>query len=903
MAKTLVYVLVGKDELSRVMKTAGKNVADSNTVMSKSLDNTGKSSARLGGSFTRMSGVATKALKFVSIGILGAGGIGAALSTLPALAAASGALAGIALGAKFLVGSKAAKGPLYAQWTQMVGGLKTVMQGAVTPLITPLRQAFTSIGTFAKQMGPTLKAVFGSLGPLVMPMTKGLEALIAGVLPGFIALMHAALPAVSALGGVLGVIGRSIGGLMSALAPGLNASAGVIKMLGGLLGTLMPLLGRLASTFAGVLGPVLADFGKALQSFLPIFGIILVVLGKVAGSLLGVLAGALQSVGQVLLALAPAFALLASAITPVLGVFRALTPVITIIIGVVGKVAGILLGVLASALKIVAGVLQALAPAFAVLAGVVETVFTALQKSGVFSTLASLLTSLAGPLAAIVVMLVTGLAPIFKVLIGIIAKVAGALLAGLAKAVIALMPSLLLLVQALLRLATQVLMPLLGPVMQLANAWVKMELAILPLLPPILQLATLLINLAILVLVPVARLLSVLIGWLAKLAMIVANVITWIVKIVAAGLTWVANFAKVRGAVMAVVNWITGHWPGLLATLTNPIVSAKNNIVRAWGEISHGASVAFNAVVGWFRSLPGKISGALGSMNTLLLQKGKDVIGGLWSGMKWVWDHGPYGWLKSLANLISKIKGPLSFDAQLLIPHGKSIMMGFLKGLTKGWATVSGFLSGVGSAIGGIFGIGGGSGVARWTPLVDLALAMLGLPLSLAGQVLYQMQTESGGNPNAINLTDSNAMAGHPSQGLLQTIPSTFAAYHVAGTSWNIVDPLANIAAAINYARARYGPTLMSGGMGMGSGHGYALGTRSASPGWAWVGEHGRELMHFRGGESVIPHSALSGRGGGGDHYYSVTVNVQGHALASKREIGRTVADALKEFKAKGGNV
>ena len=71
---------------------------------------------------------------------------------------------------------------------------------------------------------------------------------------------------------------------------------------------------------------------------------------------------------------------------------------------------------------------------------------------------------------------------------------------------------------------------------------------------------------------------------------------------------------------------------------------------------------------------------------------------------------------------------------------------------------------------------------------------------------------------------NSNAAAGDPSRGLLQTIGSTFDAYHVAGTSTNIYDPLANIAAAINYARHVYGPSLMRGGMGLGSGHGYALG-------------------------------------------------------------------------------
>lgn len=180
------------------------------------------------------------------------------------------------------------------------------------------------------------------------------------------------------------------------------------------------------------------------------------------------------------------------------------------------------------------------------------------------------------------------------------------------------------------------------------------------------------------------------------------------------------------------------------------------------------------------------------------------------------------------------------------------------------------------------------SGVQQWAGLVSQALSMLGLSQSLSSRVLYQMQTESGGNPNAINNTDSNAAAGDPSRGLLQTIMSTFMAYHVAGTSMNIYDPLANIAAAISYARARYGPSLMSGGMGMGSGHGYAFGTNSAARGWAWVGERGPELMHFGGGEQVAPMG-----GGRGGRAIVVNVTVQGHALASKQDIARTVSDAL----------
>lgn len=64
---------------------------------------------------------------------------------------------------------------------------------------------------------------------------------------------------------------------------------------------------------------------------------------------------------------------------------------------------------------------------------------------------------------------------------------------------------------------------------------------------------------------------------------------------------------------------------------------------------------------------------------------------------------------------------------------------------------------------------------------------------------------ESSGNPRAINNWDINAQNGIPSKGLLQVIPPTFKTYHVAGTSWDIYNPVANITAACNYAADRYG--------------------------------------------------------------------------------------------------
>ncbi|WP_063047782.1 transglycosylase SLT domain-containing protein [Nocardia pseudovaccinii] len=83
-------------------------------------------------------------------------------------------------------------------------------------------------------------------------------------------------------------------------------------------------------------------------------------------------------------------------------------------------------------------------------------------------------------------------------------------------------------------------------------------------------------------------------------------------------------------------------------------------------------------------------------------------------------------------------------------------------------------------------------------------MAANGIPGSYNG-IYRNIMRESGGNPQAINLWDSNAAAGIPSKGLLQVIDPTFNAYHVEGTAWDIWDPVANITAACNYAAHRYG--------------------------------------------------------------------------------------------------
>lgn len=146
---------------------------------------------------------------------------------------------------------------------------------------------------------------------------------------------------------------------------------------------------------------------------------------------------------------------------------------------------------------------------------------------------------------------------------------------------------------------------------------------------------------------------------------------------------------------------------------------------------------------------------------------------------------------------------------------------------------------------GDIFTGGGGSsvvgynpsaGVEQWRSLAIKALKMEGqyTPANL-NAMLRQIQTESGGNPNAVNNWDINAQRGDPSRGLLQTISATFRAYARPGYDKNMVDPLSNMLASIRYAVSRYGSLL-----GAYRGVGYENGGWITQDGLYRAGEKGK---------------------------------------------------------------
>ena len=118
----------------------------------------------------------------------------------------------------------------------------------------------------------------------------------------------------------------------------------------------------------------------------------------------------------------------------------------------------------------------------------------------------------------------------------------------------------------------------------------------------------------------------------------------------------------------------------------------------------------------------------------------------------------------------------------------------------------------------------GGEGVARWAPMVRRALAWTGFPVNDRNVrlMLAQIASESGGIPNrAQEIVDVNGTGASAGLGLLQIIPSTFAAYRDPRLPNDRTHPFANMVAALRYYRATYGDDL---GVMWGKGHGYDRG-------------------------------------------------------------------------------
>jgi hypothetical protein len=237
---------------------------------------------------------------------------------------------------------------------------------------------------------------------------------------------------------------------------------------------------------------------------------------------------------------------------------------------------------------------------------------------------------------------------------------------------------------------------------------------------------------------------------------------------------FLALSAAVDGFVTSVANF-TDALPGAITAWegwSNQAASAFKGLVANWDEM----------IAGW------KTTGVQD-----LIALGASLIQGLVAGMASV-DLG--AWIAT--NVTNKIpdfirdKLGIHSPSTVMMDIGSSLMGGLIQGLTARLPEILNFMTNLSGLFGG--------DVGGW---ISAAISATGVSAAWAGPLAQIINSESGGNPQATNLTDVNAQAGNASVGLMQLTGTNRAQYTPAGM--DPMDPIAQIIAGIRYIQDRYG--------------------------------------------------------------------------------------------------
>lgn len=151
----------------------------------------------------------------------------------------------------------------------------------------------------------------------------------------------------------------------------------------------------------------------------------------------------------------------------------------------------------------------------------------------------------------------------------------------------------------------------------------------------------------------------------------------------------ISAWGRIKDAFAAVFNWVKQNWPLLLAILTGPIGLAVLAIVKNWDKIKAGAQKLWNAVVSFFKNAIPRIVNAF--RNTDWLAVGRNIVQGIWNGVKNLWGTFVDSWKAQAQELVDKVKGWFGIQSPSKVFHGigKNLTQGLTNGIKDGAKNVT----------------------------------------------------------------------------------------------------------------------------------------------------------------------------------------------------------------------
>lgn len=564
------------------------------------------------------------------IGLLGAG------------AAASSAVAGLALGGLPLIfgavggmlvkSAMSTNAQLQKQFSDAGNSIKNTMLKSAMPMVLGIRNIAQDTADAFKDMAPDLHQAFATAAPQVETFASGLLAMVQNILPGMNAALKVAMPAVNALAGGLASIGTGLGGFFQNLSAGVQGGAAGLGSLLGLVAQLLPMLG---TGLAAIAGPASQALGVLTQ-------FVLKLLGAVGSGLKPVLDALLPVFGQLLTALMP----LLPAIGQLIGAFG---PVIADIGSQLVPIFQQLVGVF---VKLLPSVIPLIDPLLNLVSPIVTMIGPILQLAGAFGQA--------------LLPVIGQLIPVAQNLQNVLSGAIGDALLSIGQAIIPLLPiigQLVVVVGGALVQALQILMP---PLATLIQAGLGLLLkAIAPILPMLGQiLAPLLVS--------VAQLLAALLTALMPLLQPLMQLAGFILKQVAEA------FVDVSGKVSTMISWLAEHLaPAIKATAQWFTWLWQQVIVPAWNGIVAAARVAWDWLNTWVFQ---PIVVAVKMMAGVYIWFWQNVIVPVWNGIMQV-VGAAWSWLD--ANVFRPIGDKLQFLGKMWNWYWQNVIVPVWDGIQK----------------------------------------------------------------------------------------------------------------------------------------------------------------------------------------------------------------------------
>jgi TP901 family phage tail tape measure protein len=191
-------------------------------------------------------------------------------------------------------------------------------------------------------------------------------------------------------------------------------------------------------------------------------------------------------------------------------------------------------------------------------------------------------------------------------------------------------------------------------------------------------------------------------AWLISMGPIVLV----IAAVIGLGILIATHMDLIKGWISSAWHWVEGVTSTVWGAISSFFSSVGSRISSAIQVVLGVVKTVFSytplgfvvmhfgAIVDFFRAIPGRILGALGSLGGLLRGAGAAIMDGLLGGISAGFDK-IKNVVGGIASWISSHKGPIEYDRQLLIPHGHAIMAGLNDGLTAGFGKVQGNVSGM----------------------------------------------------------------------------------------------------------------------------------------------------------------------------------------------------------------